>query len=300
MRLSFSQGCDWHRQPALPLEEADLPNLLHTLSEHPKFLLATTTDSRLRRAYSMLAQQLHAIAPTPRSLKGDAKTFLDIVAHKLALTQWVHIQVLLAVKPPRLGEAKEAPVDGTSIALLRHMLDEQDHVMALYQQRLSIGQELNWLLREATEHTQLLGQSLDPDSRQARDTSRQTLHVAETLEHLSGTAGQTCEPYVTPELYQALQQSNDGAKRLVKALAQKVPAVRSSLTRDMIRHEMRESQFANARLLRYAHQGLAVLEEADVQDLEQRMQQRKRRAVRRKGSFLTGARTSGRTSIALS
>jgi hypothetical protein len=130
-----------------------------------------------------------------------------------------------------------------SIALVNHMIEEEDYFFAVCQGRLSPDKERAFWAREAAQHTRLLGQMVDPVDHKSERMSHDILKTAANIDR--------AHPFARK--YHFMKQSLRGAEKVLQTEAQhKLHLLLPDLA---VKHEIREAKQGEFRL-RY----LAALE----------------------------------------
>ena len=210
----------------LGLTNEDIVFWANQFREHAKYMFELLNDREgmefKRRAKELQQQWTQFIRYYPLS---DNSLFP-------LLTSTVTLQRDILKKRRMRGKIGFLP-----IALVLHMIKEEQHIEKLLQGKLTIQDELEFWIREAAEHTELLGHMIDPVNREHQRLTRIILQIAQELD-------QQLQNPTDPSV--PLQESDRLAQQLLAAV--KAQQIFVLITPSMIEHEIRESAWSKQRI----------------------------------------------------
>lgn len=123
-------------------------------------------------------------------------------------------------------------------SLIEHMIKEANFFLGKLQNSVSVDQEIEFWVKENSEHTGLTAHLLDPSEKQLVIDS---LNMSQDLEDVAGAS--------LPEINQVYQQSNEAALELEESLKNnQVKTVNNPLSLLLLQHEIREATYGANRL----------------------------------------------------
>lgn len=142
------------------------------------------------------------------------------------------------------------PLGSVPIALVQHMLEEEEYFLKVLNQCISPAEERAFWLKESAEHTRLAGQMIDPHDKMSIMRSNETLNLADDLNNLAVKWKEIKSTQSLQELAQRTEMQMEtalkGAQDLAKADARH--KVHLLIQPDMLQHEIREAEQAKFRL----------------------------------------------------